>query len=66
MFAINSGHTAVPVAHVFAKTDIGDYGQSWSALLDLAHRVLHDPIASVGGARFFVFRFWYAKKQNSL
>ena len=66
MFAIDSGHTAVAVAHVFTKAHIGDYGQSWCALFDLADRVLHNATIGVGGARFFVFGFWNSKKENGL
>ena len=66
MIAIHSCHAAMSVAHVFAKTDIGDDDQVRTFFLDRAHRLLHDTVFRVSPARLLIFFFWNTEEQHRL
>lgn len=52
------------VAHVFAKTDIGDDEERWQFLFQQTHGLLHDAVASVSAGGFVIFFTGNTKKQN--
>ena len=66
MIAIDSCHAAMAVAHVFAKTDIGDDDEFGTFFLDRAHRLLHDTVLRVSAAGLLVFFCWNAEEQDGL
>ena len=65
MVAVDPGHAAMAVAHVFAEANIGDHEQLGAFGLDRANRLLHDAIFGVGaGSRFILFRRNAEKKDG--
>jgi len=66
MLAVDAGHAAMAVAHVFAKTNVGDRDDFGTFLLNGAQRFLDDAVFGVGAARLFVFFFGNSKKKNGL
>ena len=56
MVAVEPGYAAMPVAHVFAKTDIGHNDQLGAFGLDRTDGLLHDAIFSIcAGSGFILF-----------
>jgi hypothetical protein len=66
MFAVHTRDAAMSVAHVFAKTNIGDRDEVWTFLLNCAQSFLDDAVFRVGAARLFGFLFRNSKKQDRL
>ena len=66
VFAIDARHAAMPMAHVFAKTDVGDDNQIATARGDRADRLLHDAVLVVGGACALVFVRRDSEQQHRL
>src|SRR5437868_2118028 len=66
MFAVNPRHTAMSVAHVFAKTNISDRDDFGTFLFYRAQGFLNHAVFGVSAARFFVFLLGNTKKENSL
>ena len=66
MIAVDSGDAAMAMAHVFAKTNIGDRDDFGTFLLNCAQRFLNDAVLGIRAARLFVFFIRDSKKQNGL
>ena len=66
MFAIDPGHAAMAVTHVFAKTNVSDRDQVRALLFDRAQGFLDDAVLRVSAAGLFVFDRGDAEKQNGL
>lgn len=66
MFAVDAGYAAMPMAHVFAKTNIRDRDHLGTFLLDCVKRFLNDAVLREGAACLLVFLVRDAKKQNCL
>src|SRR5580700_2043116 len=66
MIAVDSGDAAMAMAHVFAKTNIGDRDDFGTFLLNCAQRFLNDAVLGIRAARLFVFFIRDSEKQNGL
>ena len=66
MFAIHPRDAAMPVAHVFAKTNVGDRDHFGTFLFNRAQCFLNNAVFSVSAARFLVFLAGNSEKQNGL
>ena len=66
MVAVDPGHAAVAVAHVFAKADIGDDEQLGAFGLDRADGLLHDAVFGVGAGSGFVLFVRDAEEEDGL
>ncbi len=66
MVAVDAGHTAMAVTHVFAKTNIGHRDHFRTFVLDCAQRFLHHTVFGISAARLFVLLFRDPKKENRL
>ena len=66
MFAIDPRHAAMPVAHVFAKTNIRDRDDFRTFLFNRAQSFLNNAVLGIRAARFFIFLVRNSKKQNGL
>src|SRR5713226_3508296 len=66
MFAVDASHAAMAVAHVFAKTNVGDRDDFRAFLLNRAQRFLDNAVFGVGAARLLVFFVRNSKKENGL
>ena len=66
MIAVDSGHAAMAVTHVFAKADVGDDDKVRGLLLDRADGVLHDALFGIRSAGLLVFFLRDTEKQNRL
>lgn len=64
MLAVAAGHAAMPVAGVFAQTNISNYGQIGRLLFDLADRVLDHSILGIRPTGLFVFRLRNSKEKH--
>ena len=66
MFTVQPRHSAVTMAHIFAKADVRDYHQLRTFRLDRTNRFLDDAMFSVGAASLFVFLFGNTEQDNGL
>jgi len=66
MIAIDPCHPAMPVAHVFAQTNIRHHDESGTLRLDRANGFLHDAVFGIGATRGFIFLARNSKKKNGL
>src|SRR5215471_11903392 len=66
MVAINSGDTAMAVAHVFAQANVGDRGQFRTFRFNGSERFLDHSVFSVSAACLLVFELWNSEKQDRL
>ena len=66
MFAVDACYAAMPMAHVFAKTNIRDRDQLGALLFNRAQRFLNHAVLRVSAARLLIFFVGDSKKQNCL
>jgi len=66
MFAVDARDAAMPMAHVFAKTNIRDRDELGTFLFDCAQRFLNHAVLRVSAARLLIFFVGDSKKQNGL
>src|SRR5215510_6312800 len=66
MVAVNSGDTAMAVAHVFAKANVSDRDQVRTFRFDRQQRLLDDSVFTVGAACLLIFTRWNSEKQDRL
>ena len=66
MVAVDPGDAAMAVAHVFAKTDIGNDEQLGAFGLDRADRLLHDAILSIRAGSGFILFGGNAEEEDGL
>lgn len=66
MIAVDPRDAAMAMAHVFAKTNVGDRDDFGTLLLNCAQRFLNHAVLGIRAARLFVFFTRDSKKQNGL
>src|SRR5256885_13371358 len=66
MLAIEASHAAMPMAGIFAQTNIGNYRQIRRALFDLPNRILNHAILGIRATGLFVFRLRNSKEKHRL
>src|SRR2546430_14639500 len=66
MLAIEASHAAMPMAGVFAQTNISNYRQIRRALFDLPNRILDHAILAIGATGLFVLRLRNSKEKHGL
>jgi len=66
MIAVDSRDAAMSVAHVFAKTNIGDRDHFRTFFLNCAQRFLHNAVFGISAASLLVLFFRNPKKENGL
>src|SRR5215470_2321756 len=66
MVAVNSGDTAMAVAHVFAEANVGDRDQFRTFRFDCSEGFLNHSVFGVSAACVLIFLRWNSEKQNRL
>src|SRR2546421_4077988 len=66
MFAVDPGHAAMAMAHVFAKTNVRDRDDLGTFLFYRAQRFLNDTVFGISATRLFVFFLGNTEKKNGL
>ncbi len=66
MIPISACHSAMAVAHVFAKTYVCDHHQIGRSGFDRTHRLLHDPFIGIGRTSLIIFVLRNAEEQHRL
>ena len=66
MVAVDASHAAMAMAHVFAKTNIGDRDHIRTFFLNRAQRFLHNAVFGISAARMFILFLRNPKKENGL
>ena len=66
VIAIDPGHAAMTMAHIFTKADVGDDEQVRVFLLDCAHRLLNDAFFRVSAGSLLILFVRNTKKNNCL
>src|SRR6516164_7291032 len=66
MVAVNSGDTAMAVAHVFAEANVGDRDQLRTFRFDRSQRFLNHSVFGVSGTCVLIFMLRNSEKQDRL
>src|SRR4051794_9240497 len=66
MFAIETGHAAMPMAHVFAKTDVRNYHHLRATRLNCPNCLLNNPVIGISAAGLLIFIVRDSEENNRL